>query len=308
MNSGYISKLQSNVIKGLFILIVFFSHFQQYVAEAGGRVFNPHLGQLMVVMFLFYSGFGVMEQIAAKGHAYVQTMPNRRMLATLLNFDVAVMIFIGVDLLIGRPIELRQAILSFVCWESVGNSNWYVFTIILCYGVTWGCFKFLGGRAWAVCVSLVFVVLALSAVRPSWWYDTMLCFPAGLLYSIYKKRIECLVKKHYWLMLVMVFVLFLAFRHCGCSARGLTHNAQSVCFCLFIVFVLMKLPVKSSFLGWCGVRLFPIYIYQRLPMIALFQFDKQGFATWRAWCLYLPICLVVTLLTARWYNKWQIKL
>lgn len=52
MTVDYISKSQCNVIKGIFILIVFFSHFQQYVDEAGGRVFDT-LYQRIPMLVLF---------------------------------------------------------------------------------------------------------------------------------------------------------------------------------------------------------------------------------------------------------------
>ena len=50
-------------------------------------------------MFLFYSGYGVMESIRKKGEAYVVAMPRHRVAGTLINFDVAVLIFLVVDLL-----------------------------------------------------------------------------------------------------------------------------------------------------------------------------------------------------------------
>lgn len=148
MNVDYMSKSQCNVVKGVFILIVFFSHFQQYVSEAGGRVFDIYLGQLMVAMFLFYSGYGVAASFAKKGVSYVRDFPKRRILTTLLNFDIAVAAFIVLDLIIGRPIGACQALLSFVCWESVGNSNWYIFAIIYCYAVAWLFLGVINSRKW----------------------------------------------------------------------------------------------------------------------------------------------------------------
>lgn len=148
--SDYLGREQCDSIKGLFLLFVFFRHFMGYVIQAGGHtyVFDEYLGQMIVTLFLFYSGFGVMESIKKKGDEYVKSMPKRRILTTLVNFDIAVLAFIALDLMLGRPITIKQTLLSFVCWESVGNSNWYIFAIICCYIAAFvSCYK-LQFRRW----------------------------------------------------------------------------------------------------------------------------------------------------------------
>ena len=143
---GYISKGRSNAIKGQFILIVFLSHIQNYIVNAGYvyhglgdeafLMFFNMIGQLMVVMFLFYSGVGVMESIRIKGDTYIRTIPKHRVLNTLVNFDIAVCFFLIVDLLIGKETSLQKFILSLTTWDNLGNSNWYIFSILVCYFVT----------------------------------------------------------------------------------------------------------------------------------------------------------------------------
>ena len=71
--TDYITKEQCNNIKGIFILLVFISHSLQYIDKAGyvndnilDVIFtkcSSVMGQLIVVMFLFYSGFGIMESV-----------------------------------------------------------------------------------------------------------------------------------------------------------------------------------------------------------------------------------------------------
>ncbi|MBR5505641.1 MAG: hypothetical protein IKV73_04980 [Clostridia bacterium] len=61
----YLSRDVTTSIKWIFILMVFFSHFNSYVqyTEWLARIYTIpfHLiGQGMVTMFLFYSGYGVM--------------------------------------------------------------------------------------------------------------------------------------------------------------------------------------------------------------------------------------------------------
>ncbi len=101
--SDFLSKSKADAIKGIFIVIVFINHIKEYYIQAGADMsawydkafFLPAsaLGQLMVVMFLFYSGYGVAESIKKKGEAYIRKIPKRRVLGTLVNFDVTVVVF-----------------------------------------------------------------------------------------------------------------------------------------------------------------------------------------------------------------------
>lgn len=311
LRADYISKENCNIIKGVFILLVFFRHFLGYFSERNGLIFafDAHLGQLIVTMFLFYSGYGVAESFARKGVAYARDFPKKRILTTLLNFDVAVLAFVALDLFLGRTIGIRQVLMSFVCWDSVGNSNWYIFAIVCCYTTAWLLLGVLNLKKWGACVfvAIAIEVVFLTYVRPSYWYNTMMCFAAGVMFSQHRFLFEHLMKKFFWGVLVLSLLGFLLFRHCGLYAHGLAYNAQAIMFSLIIVMITMKIPIRGRALEWCGEHLFPIYIYQRIPMLIFVTLDPEGFSTGRAW-LYFPICLAVTLLTAKWYHLWQIKL
>lgn len=139
-NAAYINKTSTQTINGLFIWLVFLSHFAQYSPYLRNYV-GQYLGQLIVVMFLFYSGYGCMIQYMAKGSDYLRHFPKKRILTTLVNFDIAVAMFVIIGLLLGKPFTLNQVALSFVCWDSVGNSNWYIFAIVLCYTAFWFSFR-----------------------------------------------------------------------------------------------------------------------------------------------------------------------
>ena len=67
----YCSVEKSTALKGVFVMLVFFQHFRTYITPEETDFVavgvSEFLGQLIVVPFLFYSGFGVMESIRAKG-------------------------------------------------------------------------------------------------------------------------------------------------------------------------------------------------------------------------------------------------
>ena len=310
MIPDYLGREQCDPVKGIFILTVFFSHFMQYVKMAGGYAINLHLGQMIVTLFFFYSGYGVMESIRKKGDEYVRSMPIRRILTTLINFDIAVLLFVVLNLILGNQMSFKQIALSLVCWNSVGNSNWYIFAIICCYfaAVAACCrarFRQFGGiTSLAI---LLFYVIGLSFVKEPWWYDTILCFPVGMIYSQHKSRIEAIAARFYLPLIAIVILIYFGLDYIHIFARGLVPNVKAIAFTSIIVMITMRIPIRHAVLGWLGKNLFPLYIYQRIPMILLFSLDPAGFATWRM-PFYLIASFLVVLAIAKLYPKWQVRL
>lgn len=95
-NTEYLSIENCNNIKGVFLLIIIVNHASQYLNlstdnfyDNGWLVFIKFLGQMVVSMFMFYSGYGIMESIAKKKRKYILSMPYKRVFKTFINFDIA---------------------------------------------------------------------------------------------------------------------------------------------------------------------------------------------------------------------------
>lgn len=130
-NNDYLSPEKTTTIKGIFIVLVFFSHFNSYVMYSNtlDNVYVKiigYVGQAMVAPFLFYSGYGVMEQITKKGNSYIKSIPIKRFLVTMIKFDLAVFLFYIINIFLNNTISLKKILLSFIGWDSLGNSNWYI--------------------------------------------------------------------------------------------------------------------------------------------------------------------------------------
>lgn len=315
----YLSKEQCNSIKGIFILMICLTHSMQYIKASGYSfsgidaltlIITKYIGQLVVVMFLFYSGYGVALQIRNKGEQYVRQMPRRRILKTLVNFDIAVCFFILLALLLSRPLSISQVLLSFIAWDSVGNSNWYIFIIILCYILTYIANRIsnsniVAGLIWVLCILTMF---QLSYVKESekWWYDTILAYPAGYYFAGYRNHIEKWLKQYYIFALLALVAVFVYLHHYfPYSYRGLPKNIMGITFALIVVMITMKISIGNKWLQWCGTNLFPLYIYQRIPMIALS--GLLGTEMVSAFpVIYLAVCLIITCIIAHYYRYWSI--
>lgn len=311
----FLHREQCDSIKGIFILFVFIRHVLQYIMGSGyvfetlpDQVFlkiDRELDQLIVVMFLFYSGYGVMESILKKKFDYVRNMPLRRILPTLLNFDVAVIAFFILNLFIGREMSVSDILLSLTGWESLGNSNWYIFIILLCYAIVWLSFfatskvqSLRPQRALAFTTFLFLAVLAILALtKKEWWYNTILTFNAGLFFSYFKEKIIPVLKNRYWVFFPLSIILFAALHRMNNHIPALLFNIEGIVFALCTVLFTMKVKINNPALLWLGAHLFPLYIYQRLAMIAIFNIDNGTFV--KNYPLpYMLICCAIMVLIA----------
>lgn len=321
---GFLDKRQTDTIKGFFILMVFISHALLAVRSSGysslrcidiiGFRIRSEFGQLIVVPFLFYSGFGVMESIKNGGQHYLNIFPRRRLLTTLMNFDVAVLCFIVLNLCMGIHMNMKQIALSFIGWNSVGNSNWYIFVILFCYSATWisgEFFPYSKTKMIALTVLIIFMgEIALSFLKRGspWWYNTMLCYPTGVLFSLFKDRLTVVFKRFYFLFFIFILSAFL-FLHLQVwlpDFRGLIFNLKAIFFAILIVLCSMKIKTRNAFLYWAGINVFPIYIYQRLPMRALQHWAGNQWICTSPY-LFITICAFVSGCIVVLYKYWRIR-
>lgn len=310
LDKEYLSKENTQAIKGIFTIIVFLSHVRTYaeyshVTDLFVIDFLNYLGQLMVAMFLFYSGYGISESIKRKGYMYVQSMPRNRIGKTFFDFALAICIFLLVNPFIGAKYSLVDIILSFTGWTTVGNSNWYMFAIFTLYILTFLCFLLWKNNRWIALVSMTICSLGyvyiMSLLKENWWSSTYLCYSAGMWYSYYKDKIDKVLGKSniiYYAVTIGCIICYgymFQFRY----VRLLLFNAVAILFSLVIVLISMKISFKSKILVWCGKYLFWIYILQRIPMRIFAHIGVNEYNPY----IYLFLCFLVTLVLAVVVNK-----
>ena len=320
---------QTNVIKGIFILWVFLLHILPYLERAKYQfdgfgdsllpIFN--IGQLVVVMFMFYSGYGMAYQMRTRPN-YIDTIPKHRLLSTLVNFNIAVLCFLVLALFKHMPLSVAKVLLSFIGWKSLGNSNWYIFDIMCLYAFVYVAHKIPSRNPvynflYFTLLCVVFTV-AMYCLKPFWWYDTVLCFWSGYAFAFIRPFVEPYLKKYWWGFLLGGIVVW---RFCDIPRGALSHFAKAnivsewmVCpwlwvnvgyigFAIALVFAMYHLRFENPLLQWCGKHLFPIYIYQRIPMMLFPAAFISGYPL-----VYFYGCLAATLAIAWCYKYWQVKL
>lgn len=328
--SDYIGREQTGAIKGLFAVVILYQHLRSYLpSDAFGthcNIFNTSLnlcGQLMVVMFLFYSGYGIMCALQRDKAAYLNNFLSHRFLKVWLMFAIAVGLFLILDIALGHNYPLSTILLSFIGWESIGNSNWFMFDILALYLFTYlscSVISYLNlDIKWSVCVVFALTILLILFLKYEnkgfWWVDTVLAYPAGMFYGLKKEKFEKLVRGWRWLP---VFISILATFIIGKAAnsygwlnseivvlrflRFFTFIGLSSMFAFLIVMLTMKIKVTPPILKWLGVNAFSIYILQRAPMILFTHLGLNN--DWTTFALaVIPVTLVVASLYTHFLSR-----
>lgn len=314
----YMSHERTTSIKGVFALIIVMSHMLQYIRLTGAmdlfaRRIIILIGQLMVTVFFFYSGYGIVESCRKKAD-YMKGFFRNRFLKTLVHFDMALLVFALTNVFIGKSYGLKTFLLSLFGWSAIGNSNWFVFCTLALYLLTIPAFMLLKNRRplaigamWILTLGLVFFLREVKV--DSWWYNTLLCYPLGMVWSELRAPTEKWIGKNignWWILLAGILatvapcaILYIR-RTNGHHYPGILRSMDpqffylfyACVFCLFVVVTQMRLRTHNVILHWLGVHSFSIYILQRIPMRILQHLGLTDPV------VFIPVVLCVTMLIA----------
>lgn len=290
--NDYCSPKNTNTINAIFSVLIFLSHVVTYI-ELDGVLDAPYFkfqafhGQLVVVTYLFFSGFGIMESIKKKGIDYVKAMPVNRLFKLWYHFAIVILLFTVVSVGIARNrYPISRWLLSFTGLKSIGNSNWYMFvTFVLYIIVIFSFLIFKKSRILALgCVGVLcvgFVVVEKKAGLGTVFYNTVLCFPLGMFFSLIKPYIDKIFMKNdiFWFVGFSVSVVLFAYFSQNRNQSFLFYVLFTFFALAVIVLFMMKVNIKSSVLDWFGQHIFSFFILQRIPMILLkcFGYNKDGY-------------------------------
>lgn len=165
------------------------------------------------------------------------------------------------------------------------------------YSIVYISFKQCKKHSMSACVffTILYIVLMDIIKDQAWWYNIILCFPAGMILSKYKDRVCSMIQKpvFFVFMITLALVLYLF------SFSILAYEIISIGFCFLIVDVCAYKEIKNDLFHFLGQYVFEIYILQRISMNI---FDRY-LNDW----IYLVMCILVTLILAYNFKKLETK-
>ena len=202
--NDYMDINNTNSIKGIFVWMILFTHKKEYGLKKTlilSKV-TYFLGQNIVVMFLFYSGFGINESLNNKGIIYSKTLLYKAIIL-FLKSQIIILFFLAANIFIlKRKITLRQYILSIIFKSAIQNSNWLAFTIIIFYIYVYLSFyiskKINFGLIILNLICFIHVYFVYNYYFPKCIHtvETTLSFVSGFYYSLIHKQLDTILMKN----------------------------------------------------------------------------------------------------------------
>ena len=283
----YLSVPKTTSHKGIFIIIILASHIRSYVdmtshpADASYTAVMSFLGQAMVALFFFYSGYGIYESVKRRP-SYFDGFIENRVFKIFMHFGMSVILYWALStLVLGKSINIDTLVRAFLGFKSIGNSSWFIFTMLLCYLFTFLSFRILrwhpllaiGGT---VAFTLGFALFIELNSYEALWYDTAFCFPLGFIYSYLKEPLDRVMRKYhavYYITLVFTVGGYILTTVLYRESRDLIlGTVKNLIFSLAVATLSMRLSIHNRVLEWLGRQSFSIYLLHRIPMLLFSHF------------------------------------
>ena len=283
----YISPQKTGSLKGVFIVVIMLSHVRAYISmtsqtlDASYTATMSFIGQAMVALFFFYSGYGIYESVK-KRPTYFDGFIENRVFRIFMHFGMSVIVYWTVsELVLGTHIGIDTLVRAFLGFKSIGNSSWFIFTMLLVYIFAFLSFRLLKFHPLAAIGGILALTLGFAVCielnnYEALWYDTAFCFAAGFVYSYFRPTIERLVRRHQLIYLAALLLTVggyilttILYRESRDLVLGTLKN---VIFVLAVTVLSMRLSLHNPILEWLGRHSFSIFLVHRIPMILLSHF------------------------------------
>lgn len=255
MSKNYLSKDSTTALKGIFALFVLIHHLYQYSGilhgTAIGHIFQT-MGYLSVAMFFFLSGYGMMQSYK-KSEGYINSYPRKRILTFYIDIIVFVLIYL-IFRLITEPsiITVDVLIKSLTFGGTIIANGWYLQVALVLYLLFYLIFRFVKNNnlkvLLAILSTLIFVSLLWLLGFSSTWFEGLLAFPLGLLWSKYQDKIDNKENK------AQISIGFISFAIFGMS---------------FVLNYVIKVEVISILLKMLSAVSFVVFVIQMIRWIPI---------------------------------------
>lgn len=235
---------------------------------------NRKAGVLVVGLFFFLSGYGLMYSLEKKEN-YMNKFLQIRMLKILLPALFVYLIYYVIEIIANHMHDFTTITIQYVLlWKFPQKINWYVTELLFLYLVFYFFYKYLSKRVANVIVTLI----CLGTVVVMWyigmgnpWYGSTLCFPLGIIYAQNEKKFYLKLEKKYIVILGISIALicigiflFFALDESSLIANLVGRNIASVSFCVAIIVILMKVRIGNRITDYIGTISYELFLVHEL--------------------------------------------
>lgn len=309
----YVSIDQTRAINGIFSMLILLSHTFAKISpnDTFGAFYAPmrvFLGQFVVVPFLFYSGYGIMNALTNRSN-YLKDFPRKRLLKLFVRFAVITVVYIALHWIIGSKFPIWYILMSFVGITSIGNGGWYILSTLVFYIAVIFCFNIFKKNKWIAVGAVILCLVMLTVIEmlvgfPSYYYSTTIFFGVGMVYALLKEWFDNIVMKN---NLVWSAVFLVGIAGFVCLKRLVNHSVVFYpIWCGFgmlsILCLTMKVMIQNRMLIWIGKLSLFCFTLQGIPQIVFARLLNNCYLI----CTVVIICTLALMgLADKAFTKWE---
>lgn len=265
---SFLNRDYTSFLRGMCMMMILFSHTAN---EFTDLLAQYHLNGMLVCgrfatgIFFFLSGYGLTLSVHRNriDSSYVC-----RHLRNLLCPYIIFWLFYFLTGLCAGHFPSAHALLfaDFLLLKMPDADAWFFRTILGVYIVYFAMARFMkpySGTGVAVLIVLYVSVLVISGVS-DWWWNTVLCFPVGILYANYPHVLSKRLPLKGFVVIACLFVVcyrFVPFH----LVRAIL---PPVICCLFFASLSLRVsvPKKESVIGFMGRNSLYVYFMEAIPI------------------------------------------
>ncbi len=302
-NEEAFSLRQMKAVQGFATICIMLHHCGQKTSASwiDKQYYHPGLepfvpiGYVLVSIFTFCAGYGVYKSLKTKDNYLRHFIGRRIMPIVILGYAVA-LLMIPVRFFLGEDLHGLKLVWYLTGLKLSNPNSWYVIVIPFFYLCFYLAFRFIKNEKIALITVFIFTIcyqlLGVSIdhndwwMRGEWWYNSVLPFAVGILFSMYEEKIVEHLKRNYvkyvifGLISIFVFYFLRNFATSFFSYYGENWGAPDkilrriICliseelFALSVVFYIfllgMKIRFGNRFLNFMGTITLEFYLIHGL--------------------------------------------
>lgn len=266
MNINYLSKSNTNSIKGIAALLIVLHHISlNFFFSSTVNNLLVKIGSPMVAIFMFYSGFGLVINYL-NNEKYLNRFCYKRLSTIVIPYLLSIVIC----LVIKSICNDENLINNFYIIDRNGSTyvmySWYVFCIIFLYVLFFITFKYLNLKKAVITEAIIIILYIILLKMIGWgdyWYKTSTIFLVGQLVALRREDLDKIFKKHYFTSLVSSLILFVSTFLIKINNTIVSFLVYQICIISFIFIVLSlstKIKVYNKFTSFLGTISYEIYL------------------------------------------------
>lgn len=317
-NDECLSLNQTLPIRGFLSLLIIFHHLAQRfpILFFGYPVFQ-NIGFLLVGIFLFYSGYGLVYSFLSKKD-YMKTFVSKRIFSLYIALILVSIFTIFLQIGMGEKVSFLIMIREILGVTLVNGTYWYIWVLFLFYIVFYLFFSSFDKKKAMILYTfflLFFSFFLITYKVEGYWFLSISGFLLGIWVGYFKEEVLSFLKKHYIfafpnvcfiVSFSMLYVLGIKIPYIHEIFWYIIYLSFPIFISLFLLIVLLKCKIGNSVLTLLGTYSLEIYLLHPLgikianfipiqneTIFILFTLGVTFFLSYLFHSLYKVLCLKI---------------